>query len=73
MATHSRILAGESHGQQSLGAIVHEVARVGHDLVTKLPYHHHHHQGGSIPHSVWPKSQNINNRSNIITNSIKIL
>ena len=38
VATHSRILAwGKSHGQMSLGATVHGVARVRRDLVTKPP------------------------------------
>ena len=37
MATHSSILAGKSHGQRSLGATVHGVTRVGHNLVTKPP------------------------------------
>ena len=37
MATHSNILAWKSHGQRSLEAIAHGVARVGHDLATKLP------------------------------------
>jgi len=31
MATHSSILAGESHGQRSLAATVHGVAESGHD------------------------------------------
>ena len=31
MATHSSILAGESHGQRSLAATVHKVAESGHD------------------------------------------
>ena len=26
-----------------------------------------------IPHAVWPKNQNINNGSNILTNSLKTL
>ena len=30
-------------------------------------------QGVKIPHVLWPKKQNINNRSNIVTNSIKTL
>ena len=30
-------LPGESHGQRSLQTTVHGVARVGHDLATKLP------------------------------------
>ena len=30
-------------------------------------------QGAEIPHASWPKSQNINNRSNTLTNSLKIL
>ena len=30
-------LPGESHGQRSLQVIVHGVARVRHDLATKLP------------------------------------
>ena len=30
-------------------------------------------QGAKIPHASWPKSQNINNRSNTLTNSLKIL
>ena len=30
-------------------------------------------QGVKIPHVLWPKNQNINNRSNIVTNSIKTL
>ena len=29
-------------------------------------------QGTKIPHASWPENQNINNRSNIVTNSIKI-
>ena len=38
MATHSTILAGESHGQRSLAwDSVPSVARVGHNLVTKTP------------------------------------
>ena len=30
-------------------------------------------QEAKIPHASWPKSQNINNGSNVITNSIKTL
>ena len=30
-------------------------------------------QGAKIPPASWPKSQNINNRSNTLTNSLKIL
>ena len=30
-------------------------------------------QGVRIPHALWPKNQNINNRSNIVTNSTKTL
>ena len=30
-------------------------------------------QGAKIPHASWPKSQNIKNRSNTLTNSLKIL
>jgi len=37
LATHFSILAGKSHGQRSLGAIVHGVTRFGHNLVTKPP------------------------------------
>ena len=27
--------------------------------------------GAKIPHTSWPKNQNVNNRNNIVTNSIK--
>ena len=37
MATYSRILAKESHGQRNLASAVHGVARVGHDRATTLP------------------------------------
>ena len=30
-------------------------------------------QGDKIPHASWPKNQNINNRSNVVTNSIHTL
>ena len=30
-------------------------------------------QGAKIPHALWPKNQNIKNRSNIVRNSIKTL
>ena len=35
MATHSSILAGESHEQRSLADYIHGVTRVGHDLAIK--------------------------------------
>ena len=31
------------------------------------------HQGTKIPHASWPKNQNINNRSNVVTNSLSTL
>ena len=30
-------------------------------------------QGAMIPHATWSKNQNRNNRSNIVTNSVKTL
>ena len=31
------------------------------------------HQGTKIPHASWPKNQNMNNRSNVVTNSLSTL
>lgn len=30
-------------------------------------------QGAKTPHASWPKKQNTNNRSNIVTNAVKTL
>ena len=40
MATYSSILPGKSHGQKAWQATVLKVARVRHDLETKLPPNH---------------------------------
>ena len=38
MATHSSILALRIPGTEEPGSLVHEVARVGHNLMTKPPH-----------------------------------